>query len=178
MKWYKNPGSAEGQLHSAWEERLIGMRGQEPMFLEAVSLSKDGFWDIWVPDRKGKLMNFRQLDKTGQEWATKSFSYPPPSYLLGKSVALGDINGDQESDLVMSYANAENTTGVFWASFSQDTLIYHAVSGPAGIKYDLIELIDMDKDGDLDILTSEENNNSSSDAGLGVIWYENRVANR
>ncbi len=43
------------------------------------------------------------------------------------------------------------------------------MSGPAGIKYDFVELIDIDKDGDLDILTSEEYNNSETDAGLGVI---------
>jgi hypothetical protein len=49
------------------------------------------------------------------------------------------------------------------------------VSGPAGIKYDFVYLIDIDKDGDLDILTCEENNNSETDAGLGVIWYENMV---
>ena len=36
-----------------------------------------------------------------------------------------------------------------------------------GSKYDLVELIDLDDDGDLDVLTCEENVN------LGVIWYEN-----
>jgi len=41
------------------------------------------------------------------------------------------------------------------------------VSGPEGIKYDRIELLDIDEDGDLDILTCEER------AGLGVIWFEN-----
>ncbi|HJN14104.1 MAG TPA: hypothetical protein QGH10_01370 [Armatimonadota bacterium] len=46
----------------------------------------------------------------------------------------------------------------------------HDVSGPEGIKYDLIEPIDMDADGDLDLLTCEERE------GLGVFWYENPAA--
>ncbi|HBM76648.1 MAG TPA: VCBS repeat-containing protein, partial [Verrucomicrobiales bacterium] len=36
-----------------------------------------------------------------------------------------------------------------------------------GSKFDLIELIDLDEDGDLDVVTCEEL------AGLGLIWYEN-----
>ncbi len=41
------------------------------------------------------------------------------------------------------------------------------ISGPTGTKYDRIELIDLDDDGDLDVLTCEEA------AKLGVFWYEN-----
>lgn len=44
------------------------------------------------------------------------------------------------------------------------------LSGPVGIKYDRLELVDMDFDGDLDALTCEE---SEGGRGLGVIWYAN-----
>ena len=50
--------------------------------------------------------------------------------------------------------------GVFWQS----------ISGPEGIKFDRIELLDLDGDGDLDVITCEET------AGLGVVWYENPEA--
>ncbi len=43
----------------------------------------------------------------------------------------------------------------------------HPISGPQGIKFDLVKLLDLDGDGDLDVLTCEERDN------LGVIWYEN-----
>ena len=35
------------------------------------------------------------------------------------------------------------------------------------IRLDLAELVDLDADGDLDVITCEEKEN------LGVIWYEN-----
>jgi hypothetical protein len=50
------------------------------------------------------------------------------------------------------------------------TVTAHEVSGPAGIKFDRIELCDIDGDGDLDVLTCEERHMKR---GLGVFWYEN-----
>ena len=41
------------------------------------------------------------------------------------------------------------------------------LSGSDGTKHDLVALVDLDGDGDLDAITTEEVNN------LGVIWYEN-----
>jgi hypothetical protein len=51
----------------------------------------------------------------------------------------------------------------------------HDVSGPEGIKYDLMELLDIDRDGDLDIITCEEQQNKK---GLGLFWYENPFSSR
>jgi hypothetical protein len=48
----------------------------------------------------------------------------------------------------------------------------HEISGPRGIKFDRLELIDLDSDGDLDVLTCEERHN------LGVFWYENPTRGR
>ena len=48
------------------------------------------------------------------------------------------------------------------------------ISGPDGIKFDLNLLLDLDNDGDLDVINTEENNNSQGgNAGLGLVWYEN-----
>ena len=45
---------------------------------------------------------------------------------------------------------------------------FNDISGrTTGIKFDRIELLDLDQDGDLDLLTCEERDN------LGLIWYEN-----
>ena len=46
----------------------------------------------------------------------------------------------------------------------------HEISGPDGIKFDVVQLLDLDADGDPDAITTEE---SEGGDGLGVIWYEN-----
>jgi hypothetical protein len=50
---------------------------------------------------------------------------------------------------------------------SEGEWVAHDISGARGTKYDLIEMIDLDGDGDLDLLTTEETDIN------GVIWYEN-----
>jgi hypothetical protein len=49
-----------------------------------------------------------------------------------------------------------------------------ATEGPQGVKFDLNLLLDVDADGDLDILNTEENDNAAGgNPGLGLVWYEN-----
>ena len=45
--------------------------------------------------------------------------------------------------------------------------LQHNLGGPEGVKFDLIQALDLDADGDLDVMTCEERDQ------LGVIWYEN-----
>ena len=40
------------------------------------------------------------------------------------------------------------------------------------MKYDNLQLVDMDNDGDLDVLTSEEGEGIFT-VGDGVLWFEN-----
>ena len=95
-----------------------------------------------------------------------------------KSVRVGDINKDGKPDIIHSSNTMkdENKEGILW--FFRDeksdgfSWVHHTVSGPVGYKFDRIELIDLDGDGDLDVLTCEENYGENSN-GLGVIWYEN-----
>jgi hypothetical protein len=48
------------------------------------------------------------------------------------------------------------------------------VSGREGVKFDLNLLVDVDSDGDPDVINSEEIDKSGDGRpGLGVVWYEN-----
>ncbi|NND05542.1 MAG: VCBS repeat-containing protein [Saprospiraceae bacterium] len=180
IKWFKHPGTQQtDKLHQRWDQHLVGLPKRDPMFFQTARYDH-GLLEIWVPDIRNHVFHFKQLDSLGHDWALDSIPFPTGSGTVGKSAAIGDINGDGQNDLVTTYDGARERIGIFWSSHNavDDHWIHHNVSGLAGNKYDFAYLIDMDLDGDLDILSSEENNNSSTVAGLGVIWYENPLFNK
>ena len=87
-------------------------------------------------------------------------------------MASADVDLDGLNDLVFTCEHAEGKIGVGWLAGTRETTSQlrtgHDISGTDhGIKFDLIRMLDLDGDGDLDLLTCEERDN------LGVVWYEN-----
>ena len=81
-----------------------------------------------------------------------------------KSVRIGDIDLDGVMDLVHSTEpnSGPRQPGVTWLKRFADPRLpprVHPVSDLQGIKFDLLQLIDLDQDGDLDVITCEERDN-------------------
>lgn len=164
-KWLENTGTGPD-----WSLHEIGGTDHEVMFLAVANLNGDGLWEVVSATRDAGLLVFRQRSTRGDDWSTESIPMPANTG-TGKAVAVSDVDGDGRKDLVVSCENANDRTGVFWLR-QQDSpgggWIPREISGAAeGIKFDRIELIDLDADGDKDVITCEERDN------LGVIWYEN-----
>jgi len=177
-RWLQNPGPGP-KLTQSWENHFIGSRDFEAMFLTLADLDRDGLQDVLVAAKrtgKSEIIFFRRLDKNGESWKEITIPYPE-NMGTAKAVAVGDLNADKQQDIVITCENAKSPrSGVVWLSYQNspyDTKWQpHEVSGPVGIKYDRLELLDLDGDGDLDILTCEERANNG---GLGVFWYENHL---
>jgi len=175
LKWFKHPGAGSEQLRQSWDEHLIGMQGLEPMFLDLKDQDQDNLWEIWIPNKEDHIHHYSQADATGKTWDLELIPFSEQSSMRGKSAAAGDIDGDGRMDVVSTFESSQDKLGVVWSGYDQSVgaWIHQDISGPIGIKYDFAYLIDMDQDGDLDVLCSEERETSVSPGGLGVIWYEN-----
>lgn len=172
-RWLENPAPGPAQCQQ-WKNHFIGAVGMEAMFMEIADLDDDRLADIIVAVKPKGILYLRRLDATGLSWQQHEIALPEGTGTT-KAVAVGDIDKDGRKDIVFTCENARGKYGVGWLSYqnavTDSQWIHHDISGDKlGIKYDRIELLDLDNDGDLDVLTTEE---SQGGVGLGVIWYEN-----
>jgi len=156
-----------------WRRIEIGGHDAEVMFIDAKPKGFGLFELAWV-EKPGPVhwmtLNAKALD---QGLARRRSLEMPLNVGGGKAVALGDLNDDKMMDIVVSCESADGKPGVFALLYPSaagarvPSWRFEDISGLEGTKFDRIELIDLDGDGDLDVLTCEEREN------LGVIWYEN-----
>lgn len=160
------------RIAKQWVDHTIGGQDHEVMFLDVTADA--GKPTITCNTRNGHLLELTPSDRVHDSWIADQIPHPA-NVGDGKGVAIGDLNNDGIMDLACSCEHAESKSGVYWlercastSPESPDSWQFHDISGSdAGIKFDRIELLDVDQDGDLDLITCEERDN------LGVIWYEN-----
>ncbi len=168
-RWLENPGPGPAQTLE-WENHFIGGKDREVMFMTLADMDNDKLLDILVAVKPRDLMYFRRNAIHSNFWENFTIKMPENTG-TAKGINVADIDMDGKLDIVFSCENAEGKSGVMWMSYRQNvtdnTWDAHDISGTTGTKYDFVELLDLDGDGDLDVITCEEKEN------LGVIWYKN-----
>ncbi|HUR57803.1 MAG TPA: VCBS repeat-containing protein [Opitutaceae bacterium] len=184
--WLQNPGPAGVAAGAEWKKHVVGATSaHQIMFLYSGDVDGDGLRDIAVgierakvdtknPDEHSQVLWLRRENRSGDQWTEHTLPVPGNTGNV-KGIAIGDLDGDGRADLAVSCENATgDRRGVYWlrqpARGAISPWSAFDISGPPGIKFDLIQLLDLDGDGDLDVLTSEEREGG---AGLGVVWYQN-----
>jgi len=170
-RWLENPGPGPAQA-SPWKSHLIGARGKEVLSMALADLDGDDLEDAVVAVKDMKILFLKRLDKTGLRWRPHEIS---ADFNAGntRAVVVADVNGDRRQDLVFTTWNARGKHGALWLEYNEAGKCWEPrqISGASkGIKYDRIEMLDLDKDGDPDLLTCEER---EAGRGMGVFWYEN-----
>ena len=137
------------------------------LFLALGDLDRDGRVDVLSAARENRLLFCRG---TPGGWTEHSIRLPD-EFRYGKGVAIGDIDRDGQPDVVMTNRGDPKKRAVSWMSYrgspSSGNWDITRISDAAGSKFDLVQLLDVDGDGDLDVMSCEEV------ANLGVFWYEN-----
>lgn len=171
--WLENPGPTGVASGASWKERSIGTARGEVMFIDFADWDGDGRRDVVAAVKPRSVLVWRAPDDHRLEWREQRLDL---SGNIGraKAVRVGDIDLDGRLDLVFSCEGAAGeTVGVAWFGLKgtdgSSAPVFHDISGPPGTKFDLVQLLDLDGDGDLDVLTCEESEN------LGVVWYENPI---
>ncbi|MFT5301958.1 MAG: hypothetical protein ACI87E_003536 [Mariniblastus sp.] len=153
VAWLEQPN--ENAIGMQWAEHAIGATDTEPMFIDATSSR------ILVATRSMSWSEFRK-GNLGVWIETKHDN--PIDVPLGKAIR------SLTADTVVLTANTKsdnsktNQPGI-WLKRSGGP--WRPIGETNECKFDRMELIDLDGDGDLDVMTCEERQQ------LGVVWYEN-----
>ena len=174
--WLENPGTQAAMLGRAWIKHRILDSEAGVNFLTVTDLDRDGKSDIVCSGQHAQLLwlHRHQGGDDNQKAVAAGWQMHHirlPDERGSKSVRVGDIDLDSKLDIVVNLGGGGDRANVYWIRCSRDVgdneWLAHEISGPFGQKFDLIELLDLDGDGDLDVITCEE------DYNLGVFWYEN-----
>jgi len=169
--WLENPGTHAAAAGKPWVEHAIGGSDRQVMFLTRADLDADGRPDVVAATSGTGILFFRAPERADRPWRTIEIAMPEGCG-TGKGVAVCDVDLDGRQDIAFTCEHAGGKSGVRWLSYQHSPMETqwqaHEVSGLEGEKYDRIEMLDLDADGDLDLITCCE-----AQANLGVIWYEN-----
>ena len=187
--WLENPGPKAMQDNPAkkWTVHHIGAREGEVMFITQTIRKQVVIRKSKVPKSFG--LDFLTVNRTDaiyaavrpnrvevlrpgkdprQPWASEVIEYPLAQFGTAKAARAADLDGDGKPEIAVTCEAANGAkSGAFYLKKVGERWEPRDIGGPKGLKYDRIELVDLDGDGDLDLLTCEERDFNA------VLWYEN-----
>ena len=147
--WLEQP---DDPIHP-WTEHVIAGQGREVMFLTATA--------------ERCLISTRNSDsldclRAGDAWHVTTLDHPVG---VNNGKAIERFPDDRIVLTANTHASPNRDLPGIWIRDPQGN--WSAIDPTTAVKFDRMELIDLDGDGDLDVMTCEERRN------LGIIWYEN-----
>jgi len=167
VAWLENPGATANRLGAPWSEHAIGAAGRTVMFVDIGDLNADGLADVVAAVKPVEIVAC--LQRPQGKWEEHVIALDGTNLGDAKAVKLADLDGDGLMDIVFTCEHADGPReGVVWLKRQTGgPWLQQSLGGPEGVKFDLMQVLDFDDDGDLDVLTCEERDQ------LGVVWYEN-----
>ena len=176
--WYVNPG--KDMVTGPWQRKTLHPH-HEPMFMTLGDVNGDNIEDVVITGGSlgklaRKLIVLLRTNKTGDP-TFKEIIIDQPTGNFPKGVAITDLDGDLGKKEIIVIPKG----GDLWtATYSGDPMQpgnwkATAITMPGAEtrkKMDNAWLGDLDGDGDLDVITTDEN------GGWGVIWFENPAASQ
>ncbi len=178
LKWIENP--APHFEATPWPVHMIGLQNRRVRSAAAFDVDGDGDIDFVSTYERVNLTppGLVLLDNTGSGWIERQILLPPT---VGepKAVVVGDFDLDGLVDVALSCESAYDPLSGVCVFLQRPGGVWAAadVAGPEGCKFDVLTAVDIDGDGDLDLVTTEEGDNGALPA-LGVVWYENPARRR
>jgi hypothetical protein len=181
LRWLESSSSST----PSWTDHQISRLEPNHKWFDMVRWDADNDIDI-VDCRSSDAINEHTLWLNDGGW--RSFTpvaIPQPSGVgQCQHITFANIDNAGTLDVGMTYSHADGLSGVIWlqntGTAAAPVWQRREISGSAqgdGIKFDNLVWYDVDHDGDIDAITSEQHEPNPippmQGPGLGVVWYEN-----
>jgi hypothetical protein len=174
VRWVEN---SVNEGFDQWVSHFVAdLEGREAMFMDVADLDSNGSLDVVVPINYPGGSEISLANLLSDERA--SLLVIDESILTDsviKAAGIADLDLDGINEIVITSEKGDLGIGYFRSasgSFLEKWTWVPIFDSLVHAKYDLVAFADVDHDGDLDIITSEERQ------GLGVIWLENPALSR
>jgi len=205
--WYENPGTGAAAQKDRWPLHVIYQGGEfdgKPQLAPA-DLDRDGLQDLVVQLARD-IYFFRKTGLEPVSWERIVIPKDPATQWPGRPIRVADLNGDGRLDLLGMLMHQDGDLpgdrfSVFWMEYqgnkpAENNWITHPIkfgSGRTmllpifGEKWDQANLVDVDGDGDLDVVANCEEwweadlefrfffDPKASARSVAVVWFENRL---
>ena len=171
--WYVNPG--RDKVHNLWQRKTLHTH-HEPMFMTIGDVNGDKIEDFIITGGSlgklaRKLIVLLRTNKIGEP-TFKEIIIDQPSGNFPKGVAVTDLDGDPTKKEIVVIPKGGDLWTATHSGDPMEPTNWKATpiimpGSETRKKMDNAWLGDLDDDGDLDIITTDEN------GGWGVIWFEN-----
>lgn len=196
LYWYENPGNGSAAQKQPWKSHRIWKSAEfyaKPQ-VGIGDIDGDGLVDL-VTQTQNSIHLFFKLSIQPLEWEHVVLMKPDHTQWIGRPVKLEDINGDGKMDIVAMLIHNDGNlpkekASVFWMEYQDDprgdwttNVIkwsdgYNSRHQWTGEKWDHCLFVDVDRDGDKDIVGNVEEHyftdeNDQRESFFSVVWFEN-----
>jgi hypothetical protein len=192
--WYENPGPSSPEVKLPWPKHLV-YKGPEFFTKEVVDvgdLDGDGKNDL-VIQTENEIYWFKNQGASPVSFERVVIPKDPRTQWRGRNIKIIDLNGDGRMDIAGMLIHVDgqlpkDKAAIFWMEYTGNRpeaggWLTHVIKWADGFegygtwqgeKWDQFDFIDLDGDGDLDIIANcEEYHTGLFEAILAVQWFEN-----
>lgn len=177
LRWLDSNGGTP----PVFTERQIILEGDHKWF-SIWDADGDGDWDI-ADCRSSTLLNESNIFINlggGLTWTKVPVTQPANVGQCQQATAV-DVDLDGKVDLEFSYSNAQNLSSFVWlrqlATAASPSFLRGEVSGnldvDSDVKMDDVAWVDVDGDGDLDAVNTEQHMTGGTGPGIGIFYFKN-----